>query len=72
MLEAHVVHEETQWLGMKEWPEDAERQWDDDHKDNVYGIDHEDTGKTKRRRCCTRPTREKGRIDVSEGRIAEA
>jgi len=35
MLDVHVVCEEAQWRGMKEWLEDSETKWDERHRDNV-------------------------------------
>jgi hypothetical protein len=71
MLEAHAVSEEMQWLLTKEWPQDGERKWDDDHKDNINGLDHEVTGRTLYRQCCTGPSSENYDRDVSQGKIAD-
>jgi len=54
-LEAHSAHEEAQWVGMNEWLEDREMNWDECHKDNVLwgtGIADMTTEELAKARVC--------------------
>jgi len=75
----HVLHNEVQWLGMKECLDDRKTKWDDPERGNVLwggrhqGHNREGAAQSDSGQSSTHPGREKGRpIQVCKGGTMKA